>query len=185
MDGLTKGHKLFHSFEIKPDIRFDSQGEEEKILLLLRGHPVTQIPWIINGCILLFLLGLLNFVFGAYLNTSQTLFLNLFVIIVVIAYYWFNFLMWYFNVGIITTDQVVDVDFGSILYKEVTTADLKKVEDITAKSGGFLASIFDYGNLFIQTAGTEANVEFINIPHASRVAKLLSDIIEKYAHKGP
>ena len=88
-------------------------------------------------------------------------------------------MLWYFNLGIITTERVIDVDFSTILYKERTTAYYDKIEDVTVKTGGFLASIVNYGNIFVQTAGTEANIEFMNIPEPGKVAEIINNYVEK------
>ena len=85
---------------------------------------------------------------------------------------------WYFNVGIITNKGIVDVDFNLVLYKETTYTLLNHVEDITAKIGRFFESVFDFGNLFVQTAGTERNTEFLNIPHPSAAAKIINSLVQ-------
>ena len=100
------------------------------------------------------------------------------------SYFWFVFLNWYFNVGIISNKRIVDVDFNVVLYKEVTYTLLSHIEDVTSKSGGFFESVFDYGNLFIQTAGTEVNTEFINIPHPSAAAKIIDMVIQQSHYHG-
>lgn len=170
-------HALFHSFCVRPDIRFEAQDENEEVILVLRAHPFTQIFWIINAFIMFLILFLLNVVLSMFFNSTQILFFNFFILAIIFSYLWFNFLSWYFNVGIITNHRVVDVDFSSIIYKEVTYANLGKIEDVSSKSAGFFSSIFNYGNIFIQTAGTEVNVEFFNVPRASEVAKIVNQLI--------
>ena len=88
-----------------------------------------------------------------------------------------NFLSWYFNVGIGTNHRVIDIDFHSLLYKEVTIALLEKVEDVTSKTSGFFSAIFNYGNVFLQTAGTEANIEFMNIPRPALIVKIVNQLV--------
>ena len=61
----------------------------------------------------------------------------------------------------------------------MTIAIAGKIEDVTSKTGGFLSSIFDYGNVFVQTAGTEANIEFVNIPKPSQVAQIINSLINQ------
>lgn len=95
----------------------------------------------------------------------------------ILSYIWFNFISWYFNVGIITNERIIDVDFHAVIYKEVTETILPKVEDVTAKSGGFFSAIFNYGNVFVQTAGTEANIEFHNVPKPAEVTKIINDLV--------
>ncbi len=50
------------------------------------------------------------------------------------------------------------------------------MEDVTAKSGGFFASIFNFGNVFVQTAGTEVNLEFHNIPRPAEVTRIINSL---------
>lgn len=179
MDNIKPSNHLFNSLSLRPKIRFEAQTENEEIILTVRAHPITLIPVIINGLVLFILIFCLNFVLPQLLNTEQILFFNLFAFIIFVSYLWFNFLTWYFNIGIITNHRVIDVDFHSILYKEVTYTNLNKIEDVTAKGGGFIASVFNFGNVFIQTAGTEVNVEFMNIPRPSFVAKIVNGLLNK------
>lgn len=172
-------HHYLHSYCFYPNIRFETQGASEKVILILRAHPITQVPWLINSLIFFILLFGLNLVIPSFFNLNQIIFINIFGLIIVFSYLWFNFLSWFFNVGIITSERIVDVDFHMALYKEVTATRLNRIEDITAKTGGYLASLFDYGNVFIQTAGTEANIEFFNIPHPSQVVETINNLIEE------
>lgn len=170
-------HSAFHSFCIRPTVKFDTRMDDEEILLILRAHPVTQVPWILNGLFILILLIFIN-LFASTLFSFQQLFIfNVGMGAFVFAYYWFNFLSYFFNVGIITNHRVIDMDFHAVIYKEVTEARITKVEDITAKSGGYVASLFNFGNVFVQTAGNELNIEFTNVPRSSDVVKIINSVI--------
>ncbi|MBI5127400.1 PH domain-containing protein [Candidatus Roizmanbacteria bacterium] len=172
-------NKVFFSYLIHPQIKFETYEPGEKVILLLRAHPVTQLHWIINSIILFIVLFFINFILPSFLLLNQIFVLNVFILVFILSFIWYSFLNWYFNVGIITNKRVIDVDFHGILYKEVTVARLNKIEDITVKSGGYFASLFDYGTVFTQTAGTEANVEFINIPFPSLVVQNINQLLGK------
>jgi len=178
---IKHNHKdnFFHSFFVRPAIKFENQSATEEILLMVRAHPLTQILCLFNCLVVMIFLLLIDYFFGFYFTFNQLFFFNLLVITILFNYLWFNFLAWYFNLGIITNERIIDVDFSSVLYKEVTTAYYQKIEDVTVKTGGFFASIVDYGNIFIQTAGTEANIEFMNIPKPGLVAETINDLIKK------
>ena len=48
-------HNPFAAFHYMPDnIRLETQEPEEKIILFLRKHPITNIPWILAAAALLF-----------------------------------------------------------------------------------------------------------------------------------
>lgn len=179
MDNIKESHRAFHSFCLRPKIRFDGQNKKEEVILILRAHPITQIYWVINGFILFTILILLNFILPTFLDYYRVLFFDIFGLMITFAYVWFNFLGWFFNVGMVTTERVIDIDFNNVIYKEVTIAMLRKIEDVTSKSGGFFSSIFDYGNVFVQTAGTEANIEFMEVPAPSQVAKIINQLLNQ------
>jgi membrane protein YdbS with pleckstrin-like domain len=171
-------HQILHSFCLNPNIHFDGQDADEYPILVLRAHPVSQLPWLFNSFFLILFVLFLNFFLPKYLNSYQVIFVNFFGLSLIFSYLYFNFMNWFFNVGIITNKRVLDIDFYGLIYKETTIAMLSKVEDITAKVGGFFSSFFDYGNVFVQTAGTEANIEFMNIPKPQEVTKIINQLLE-------
>ncbi len=175
-DLSTPSHSLLHAFCIRPNAKFESQLEGEEIILLLRAHPITQLPWILNGIFIFILLMFIDFFAGTLFSAEQFLIFNVGIIAFIFAYYWFNFLSYFFNVGLITNKRVLDVDFHAVIYKEVTEARVEKIEDITAKTGGYAASLFNFGNVFVQTAGSELNIEFINVPRPTDVVKIINSI---------
>lgn len=176
-NNTNKDHQLLHAYCVYPDVRFETQAPAEEVILVLRAHPITQIAWVINTFILFILLFVLNFILPSFFNFRQILFINIFGIVIILSYAWFNFLNWFFNLGIITNQRVVDIDFHSIIYKEVTATRLDRIEDITSKTGGYFESFFDFGNVFVQTAGTLPNIEFLNVPHPSRVVEVINGLI--------
>mgnify|MGYP001582511983 FL=1 len=113
------------------------------------------------------------------LSTQQLIFAVLFWFAVITSYTFLNILSWLFNVGIVTNERIVDVDFHGTLYKELSASSIDKIEDVTVKTGGFAASLFHYGNLSIQTAGTEKNIEFLNIPNPTQAATIINNLMKQ------
>ncbi len=175
----NKKSSVLFSYCLNPKIKFDTHEEGEVIYLLLRSHPFTQIGWILSSIFFFILLIISNLFIQNFLSQGRLLVINLFFIIFIFSYIWFNILNWYFNVGIVTNKRVIDIDFYAILYKEITVAQLGKIEDITVKSGGYFQSLFDYGSVFIQTAGSDVNVEFIDIPYPSAVTQVINKSLSK------
>lgn len=170
------GKSVLSSFLVcPPRISFRNQRTEEQVVLLLRAHLVTNVPWVIGAFLLLLVpfivLPILTFSGALPISAGMTTILTLIWISGVFSFSFLKFLYWYFNVYIVTTDQIVDVDWYNIVYKAVSAALLENVQDVTSKQGGVIAGIFDYGNVFVQTAGTESNFEFDNVPHPQAVAE--------------
>ena len=179
MENNNKKSSVFYSYNLNPQINFETHGEGEKIILLLRSHPFTQIGWILNAIFLFVLIFALNFFIQNFFNLLQIFILNIFALVFILSYIWISFLGWYFNVGIVTNKRVIDIDLYAVIYKEITDAQLGKIEDITVKSGGYIQSLFDYGSIFIQTAGTAVNIEFNNVPHPTDAVQIINKLLSK------
>lgn len=89
-----------------------------------------------------------------------------------------TFLKWFYSVNIITDQRIIDVDFNNVLYHRFSDASIEKIEDVTHSVDGFLGSVFDYGSVYIQTAGTRTEFEFKYIPRPRDVQDVLFDLVE-------
>lgn len=168
-----------HSLLYKPKFHFDIQRAGEEIILIIRAHPVTQIPWFINTIGIILITILLNFFVITIFSVEEQLFMNLFGFTIAAFYGWTNFLRWYFHVGIITNQRILDIDFPSTLYKEVTIAELRDVQEVTTKAVGYIGAVFNFGNILVQTAGTKANIEFHNAPKPSEIVKVINELTQQ------
>lgn len=176
-------HKYFHSFCVYPEqVSFESQQSDEKVILFLRAHPFTQLPWIISATLGFIFPTFANLFFGPYLSDLQIIFLNLAWHSALLSYIFINLLNWQFNIGLVTNKRIIDIDYHSILYKEINATTIDNVEDVTEKTVGLFSSFFGYGNLFIQTAGTTVNVEFINIPQPMQAVRIINNMMGKKKH---
>jgi membrane protein YdbS with pleckstrin-like domain len=177
--GIKPGTYPLGAFVALPKkVSFETQEKKEKIVLLLRRHWATNLSWIMAA----FLMSLapLFFNFSHWLDFLPKRFQAMSLVmwyLFVIIFVFENFLTWLFNVYIITDERVVDVDFYSLVYREMTQAKIDKIQDITFKSGGLLMTIFDYGDVYVQTAGEQPQIEFEAVPHPDRVVKVLNKLI--------
>lgn len=176
------------AFAVDPiNVHFATQGENERVHLFLRRHFITNIPWIALSILLLLappligpLFGLGNLPLISSLSAQVVLILTLFYYIVVFGTVILaSFINWYFNVYIVTNERVIDVDFINILYREVSATRLNLIQDVTTKTGGVIRAIFNYGDVFIQTAGNEANFDFHAVPRPQDVAREIEKLMEQ------
>lgn len=176
-------HLLANFIEKPLDVRFSDQHDHEKILLVLRRHWITNVGWIVISLLLLvvpvFALSIVDLINFIPMTIPTLLILTgvAFWYLGTFGFILMNFLFWFYNVGIVTTDRIIDVDFVHLLYSEITATTIPKIEDVTNKRGGFLSVFFDYGNVFVQTAGTDANIEFMGIPNPTKVVRIISQLI--------
>ena len=173
----ARSQNLSHTFLVRPEISFTTQHADEEVVLVVRQHVLTQFSWIFNASIFIILALLLNFLLPQFLAANQIIVFNLFAAFFIFSYIWINYLLWYFTVGMITTERIIDLDFINILYKEFSATTIVQVSDITTKIGGFFGSLFNYGGVYVKTEGFEQNIEFDNIPQPSDVVQIINQLM--------
>jgi membrane protein YdbS with pleckstrin-like domain len=159
------------------NVKFVNQEPEEKIILFLRRHLITNVGWILLGILMFFApVVLSNFPILEFLPENFQTVAILIWYLVTTAFVFEKFLDWFFDVNIITDERVIDVDFVNMIYREITDANTDKIQDVTVKMGGVIRSIFNYGSILIQTAAEMPLIEFTDIPNPDKVSRLLRDL---------
>jgi uncharacterized membrane protein YdbT with pleckstrin-like domain len=164
---------------IRPhQVSFDTQEREEEIILLVRRHLITNLRWILVAGGMILLPFFVSLIFAElFTNFRYRSVLVLIWYVLTFSYVFEQFLRWFFNVNILTDERVVDIDFPSILYRDISSAKIDNVQDISAKTGGFVRSFFNYGDVYIQTAGEEREFVFEAVPEPEEIVKILNQLI--------
>jgi len=166
-------------------VRFETQEKEETVVLFLRQHMIVNAPWIILGLILMFsptmlfpiILRVIKLPFS--IPVRYIIVGTLFWYIASFGYLFGNFLHWFFNIYIITNKRIVDIDFVQLLYKKFSEANISKIQDLSYRTTGLLPTIFNYGDVYIQTAGELPNFDFEAVPHPEKIIQTISELSEK------
>lgn len=165
-------------------VRFGIQGPEEHVILLLRKHWITNIPWLLLGLIFFFaplVLGVFPFI--SFLPANFQLMAVIAWYLLLIAFILEKFLSWFFNAYIVTDERIIDIDFYNLIYRQVTEAQNDKIQDITYRIGGVVRSLFNYGDVLIQTAGALPNLDFNAVPNPDQIVKILNELREQATAK--
>lgn len=161
-------------------IKFASQEKDEEVLLLIRRHPITNLPWALAFVLMIFALpAARHFQWLAPLPSNFQMVVAFAWLALALAIFWGGFLSWFFNVNIVSNKRVIDIDFYNLIYREVTDAEVEKIQDVTHKMGGIFGLIFNYGDVVIQTAGAKPEIEFLKVPRPAQIAAVLRQIREE------
>jgi hypothetical protein len=110
------------------------------------------------------------------------------IVAILITFYVIMFHNYYLSVQIVTTERVIDIDQKGLFNREENTMALTNIEDISFKMAGFWGTIFNFGNVIIQTAGSGSGSDmpgaedtvngftFNNVPHPKEVSDILSTV---------
>ncbi|OGG17148.1 hypothetical protein A3D78_03720 [Candidatus Gottesmanbacteria bacterium RIFCSPHIGHO2_02_FULL_39_14] len=184
-NGKVNSPNPLSAFMFMPQgVSFENQEQDETIVLLLRKHFITNLPWLFISVVLL-LIPVTFFPFVVINNLIPQLPIAFFRLVAPVwylftgSYILVNFLMWYFTISIVTTERILDIDFINLLNKKVAETRLSKVEDVTQRSGGFFEAFFDYGNVIVQTAGTEPVFLFQSVPKPQQIVRIIHQLLER------
>jgi membrane protein YdbS with pleckstrin-like domain len=159
------------------NLKFVNQDPQEKVILFLRRHPITNVGWILLSIISVFApLILKNFPLLDFLPARFQVVAILSWYLLLTGFVFEKFLGWFFNVYIVTDERVVDVDFLNLIYREITDANIDKIQDVTVQVGGVTEALFNYGNVLIQTASELPLIEFDNVPRPDKVSRILRNL---------
>ncbi len=81
---------------------------------------------------------------------------------------------YYLDVWYVTTKRIIDVEQKGIFHREVTTLRFERVQDITVEIPGFVATILDFGDIHVQTAGESRKIIIEHAKNPAHVKRLLS-----------
>ncbi len=148
--------------------RFDTQQEGEEIALILRKHKFTWLPWLVPSVILLFLPFVMKALLGGRYNFPINIdggivtALVLLWVIVVVFYIFEKFLLWYFSADLVTNQRIIDMRFVFPFYKKVSQLSLTRIQDMSDVTNGFFPSVFNYGDLRVETAGETSPIQIVH-----------------------
>ncbi len=187
---LTKKsvHLLSSFCENPGDIRFKNQDKNEQVLLFVRKHFITNFLWITIGVFLLILpiiVGPMNAIINfsiPFLSVKYILFFTLFYYLLVISYLFIRFITWYFNVSLVTSERIIDIDFSDVIYKNLASTTLELVQDVNYTQTGVFRTFFHYGDVLVQTAGENTHFDFDAVPQPENVVHIIGGLIGKDGH---
>ena len=89
---------------------------------------------------------------------------------------WLNY---YLDVWIVTNERIINIKQLRLFDRVVSEQKLYRVQDVTWEIKGVLGNLLKFGNVFIQTAGTEERFTFEYIPDPEGVAKSIMHLLEQ------
>lgn len=168
-------------------LRFPGQHSQEKVKVIFRrsvfflilGYLFTiiaaGITWVVSiqlpASIIILQQGLYNQVF------------DFVILIILLLIFYTGFLTWvhyYLDVYIVTNQRVLTIDQVDFFNREVSEADIGNVQDVEVIVNGFFATVFNFGDVRIQTAGADSRTLFFNdIPYPYKAKDLILQFAEQ------
>ena len=178
---------LFKSHLKHPkNVHVEGEDSDEHVLYVFRRSFITNFDWLFISALLILTPFVANLIFITAGETVHALIspffaftLNVFWYLFTFGFVFQNFLIWFFNLYIITNKRIIDIDFVGLLYKNISETSLENIEDVTSTISGTFSVMFNYGDVYIQTAGERREFEFTNVSNPSYVRDIVADIVVK------
>lgn len=96
----------------------------------------------------------------------------------------FNKLLDHFlDIWIVTNERVINIEQINLFRRNVAEKQLDKMQDITIVQKGILQTFFNYGDIYIQTAGHVERFIFKQVPNPKNITSSIMDAVERYRIK--
>lgn len=170
-----KPTSVLSSYFFYPEkVEFVNKDPEEVVILLLRKHPITNIPWISMAFVMIMVPGFISILpFFEALPSRLQLVLAIVWYMITMAFVLEKFLTWFFHVNIVTDERIIEVDFENLLYREITDANLDQIQDVTPRVSGAIRTFFNYGDVQIQTSAAIPLITFEAVKNPDNVGTIL------------
>jgi len=177
-----------------------NQKSYEKVEHIIRRHWVTFIPVIIFLIVLAVLpIGvyfLLTKSLSTYLQNqiyyaAGVLLASVYYLSVILFFYTY-FTEFHLDLWIVTNDRLLDIQQKTLFARTISEVDLFQVQDITSEVHGIFPSIFNYGNIILQTAGAVPKFIFRSVANPNKLREVILNLAaedkkyhEKHQHPQP
>ncbi len=106
------------------------------------------------------------------------------VILAISAYYlfiwlffFFSFIDYYLDVWIITSERIIDIQQRGFFSRIISEQKLFRIQDVTSEVNGAIPTIFKYGDVHVQTAGTKQRFFFHEVPNPDKVRDIIIRLV--------
>lgn len=156
----------------------------EHVVRVIRRHGITFTIYILIFLALICIPPIAYYLFeAAFANALQGPAATPILVMIGSSYYlslalffYSFFVEFYLDCWILTNDRLVDVRQISLFARTVAEVDLYQVQDVSSEVKGFFPSVFNYGNVYLQTAGPVPKFILLNVPNPDGLRQQILDL---------
>ncbi len=162
----------------------------EKIEFFLRRHWIILFFHYLSAGFMM-LIGIVIFFLADsfFVLTVKTYDLSLFLLSLYTLMVW-QFLFreltdFYLDTWIVTDHRVLEIHQLGLFKRDISELRLSKIQDVNVKVEGFLPTLFNYGHVIIQTAGTNPEFKFEQIPSPQKIKDQILHLYDRFNKEHP
>jgi len=165
--------KIFKTIFKESHNSFEGEEEGESVILLLRRHPFVILIRLAFSILLLLAPIIAGTVFTEFIIFHHLVYLVTFLSAVWYLLLWqvifYALTMYTLDVWIVTDRRIIDSKQHGFFNRTISELHLSRIQDISVNTKGVIPTLLHFGDLQIQTAGTEEKFNFLQIPNPEKV----------------
>ena len=161
--------------------QFPGQREDEVLIAVFRKHWFSFLKPVLIF-VVLFCISIVILWF--WLAIPLILLIVGFVLLLLaISYLLYSFLLWWWDIYILTNIRVINFDQKTLFHRVVSEAELMNIQDTTYEIEGIWQTVFNYGQVKILTASSGQSIVFEDVPAPHAIQDRILDIKNRVAVK--
>lgn len=88
------------------------------------------------------------------------------------------FLDYELDMWVVTNDRLVNIEQHGLFARTIAELDLWRVQDVTSDVRGVFPTFFNYGTVYVQTAGAKERFALEQVPQPHEVRKIILDMAD-------
>lgn len=96
-----------------------------------------------------------------------------------------DFVNFYLDMWIVTNERVINIEQNGLFQRTSSELHLTSIVDVTSDVKGFFATIFNYGDIIVQTAGEQEHFHFQQIAHPEEVRQTILKLVDEDRERHP
>jgi hypothetical protein len=80
---------------------------------------------------------------------------------------------YYLNCWVVTNERIISTELQGLFNRKESVVTFDKIQDVTADINGFLATVFHFGDVSIETAGELGDFVFHQIPDPEKTKEII------------
>lgn len=170
------------------DINFPGRRPNEHVVLLMRRHWLVLAKYVFYFSVLSIIPVVIAFFLSNVVQFSLPRTGALYVVLVVglSTYYLFiwvlffhDFIDYHLDIWVLTNERIVSIEQLGLFHRIISELSIAKVQDVTSEVHGLIPTFFNYGEVHIQTAGSEKRFVFREISKPREVAQIILHVHEQ------
>jgi hypothetical protein len=139
---------------------FEGQREGERVKVVFRRHVITMRKgFLVWYCLVMLAIVVLVFPLPSWKGWAGGGMIGFGCL-----YFLYHWILWYFSVSVVTNERIRQISQKGFFKKSVVDISLSKIHSLSYTVPGFLAGLYHYGTIIIQTEVGDLTLVYVSHP---------------------